>query len=372
MKAEIGTRGKMKRELLVESIRIDGKTQSRAGINRETVTEYAEAMAVRATGPRPPWPAVTVFFDGTEYWMADGFHRLLAAKEIGRKNISSDVQKGTRDDAAWAACAANLTHGLRRTNADKRRTVEIALKLHPEMSARAISGHCGVNDQLVRDVRSRCGIPAPDRVVGTDGKSYPAQPATTAKQGPPPAAKENIHAPSLRAELATAGMLASETTGKDVESEKWTEDSGKHERGSNEATGDGGRLDEKDESTRGLPCPVDDVGRTIPEELLPLWGRRREVQDLMTALSRVRVALRSAQEMRDPLFSEIPFSSALAHLDQAYDAVQVAKPYAVCAFCQGHGCEACRDRGLLSKFRWDSTVPREHKEAVGRLVDGGQ
>ena len=71
---------------------------------------------------------------------------------------------------------------------------------------------------------------------------------------------------------------------------------------------------------------------------------------MLTALSRVRVALRGAQDSRDPLFSEVPFSSALAHLDQAYDAVQVAKPYAVCALCQGHGCKACGQRGLLGKF----------------------
>jgi len=100
-----------------------------------------------------------------------------------------------------------------------------------------------------------------------------------------------------------------------------------------------------------------------------LWERRQEVQDMLTALSRVRVTLREAQDSRDPLFSEIPFSSALAHLDQAYDAVQVAKPYAVCALCQGHGCKACGQRGLLGKFRWDTAVPKEHKEAVARLIE---
>jgi hypothetical protein len=82
----------------------------------------------------------------------------------------------------------------------------------------------------------------------------------------------------------------------------------------------------------------------------------------------VRVAVREAQDSRDPLLSEIPFSSALVHLDQAYNAVQVAKPYAVCAYCQGYGCKACKDRGLLGKFRWDTSVPKEHKEAVARIV----
>ena len=82
------------------------------------------------------------------------------------------------------------------------------------------------------------------------------------------------------------------------------------------------------------------------------------------------MALRAAQDSRDPLYTEVPYSSALAHLDQAYNAVQVAKPYAVCAFCQGHGCKVCQGRGLLGKFRWDTAVPKEHKEAVARLIKG--
>ena len=118
-----------------------------------------------------------------------------------------------------------------------------------------------------------------------------------------------------------------------------------------------------------MKAHVDDVGRQIPDHLLELWGRRQEVQDMLTALSRVRVALRKAQDSQDPLFSEVPFSSALAHLDQAFDAVQVAKPYAVCAVCQGRGCKSCSDRGLLGKFRWELAVPVEHKEAVARLIE---
>jgi len=111
------------------------------------------------------------------------------------------------------------------------------------------------------------------------------------------------------------------------------------------------------------------MGRRIPEHLHALWARRQEVQDMLTALSRIRVALHKAHDSKDPLYSEIPFSSALISLDQVYNAVQVAKPYAVCAFCQGHGCKACDERGILGKFRWDRCVPEEHKAAVARLIE---
>jgi hypothetical protein len=313
-------------------------------INDETVDEYAEAM--KATTGRP-WPPVVVFFDGTEYWMADGFHRLLAARRIGRNNIAADVKQGTREDAAWAACAANQAHGLRRTNEDKQRAVEIALRLHPELSAHTIAEHCGVSQPFASEIRRQVitviTCPLPEKVTGRDGKQYPA-PSSGGK-------KDKGKAPKSRAELVEdQGPETDSTTAEEAES---------------------GHVPipppPAPEKPKPRP-PVDDVGRLIPDQVVPLWGRRQEVQDMLTALSRVRVALQKAQVTRDPLFSEVPFSSALAHLDQVYNAMQVAKPYAVCAFCQGHGCKVCGQRGLLGKFRWDTTVPKEHKEAVARLV----
>ena len=237
---------------------------------------------------------------------------------------------------------------LRRTNADKRKAVEMALKLHPEMSDQMIANHCGVGRELVFEVRRQVvGILQPGTRTGADGKRYPVAPPRAkplAEQslhqsehgagkalGPPPRPEEKSHAGTG---AATGGGEA----------------------------GDGGAR----RKCRGI---CDDMGRRIPEERVALWNRRQEVQDMLTALSRVRVGLRQAQDGRDLLFSDVPYSSALAHLDQAYDAVQVAKPYAVCAFCQGHGCRVCGERGLLSKFRWDTAVPKEHKEAVARIIE---
>lgn len=118
-----------------------------------------------------------------------------------------------------------------------------------------------------------------------------------------------------------------------------------------------------------LPPPpsrvLDATGWPIPTQLIPLWHRAGEVQDLLTALSRVKGALRSAQEDRDMLFAEVNFSSALSQLDQAFTDVKTAKPFAVCPSCQGQvpeNCTLCRGRGLLSEYRWNACVTREHKE----------
>ena len=97
-------------QLAVDSIRTDGGTQSRAQINWLTVTDYAADIAEGAT-----FPPVVVYFDGADYWLADGFHRLEAHKRLGLAEIAADVKPGTRRDAILYSVKANAIHGLRRT-----------------------------------------------------------------------------------------------------------------------------------------------------------------------------------------------------------------------------------------------------------------
>ncbi len=107
------------KELKLDDIRIDGGTQARAALDQSTVSEYAEAMEGGAA-----FPPVTVFFDGADRWLADGFHRYFGAKKIGCLSIGADERAGTRRDAILFSYGANAQHGLRRTNADKRKAVE--------------------------------------------------------------------------------------------------------------------------------------------------------------------------------------------------------------------------------------------------------
>lgn len=120
---------------------------------------------------------------------------------------------------------------------------------------------------------------------------------------------------------------------------------------------------------RHLPPPpiqvLDGTGWPIPTQLIPLWQRADEVQEMLTTLSRVKGALRSAQENKDKLFAEVNFSSALSQLDQAWTDIKTAKPFAVCPTCQGQlpdQCTLCRGRGLISEHRWNTCVTREDKE----------
>lgn len=136
--------------LSLELIRIDGDTQARVQLDQATVDEYADAYLSGAE-----FPPVTVFFDGVERWLADGFHRYFAAKKAGKKKILEHVIPGTKRDAILYSLKANATHGLKRTNADKRKAVETLLR-DPEWvqwSDNKIAQTCGVGNQLVGDVR---------------------------------------------------------------------------------------------------------------------------------------------------------------------------------------------------------------------------
>jgi hypothetical protein len=113
----------MERKLLgIDVIRIDGDTQSREEINQAVVDEYASNMEDGSV-----FPAIVAFFDGTHYWLGDGFHRYFATKKIGRGSIETDVRNGTNRDAFVYSLSANSKHGLRRSLADRRKSVRRAL-----------------------------------------------------------------------------------------------------------------------------------------------------------------------------------------------------------------------------------------------------
>lgn len=160
-------------DLSLDLINLYGGTQTRVATNDDAVAAYAEEMAHGAA-----FPPVTVYFDGSTHWLADGFHRYLAAKRNQQPTLSADVQPGGRTDALRHALGANATNGLYRTNGDKRHAAEIALEEWPEMANPVLAEICHVSIELVRRARADLiklnRIEAPERVTGRDGRDYPA------------------------------------------------------------------------------------------------------------------------------------------------------------------------------------------------------
>lgn len=182
--------------LNIKTIRIDGGTQSRAEINSATVAEYGEALKEGIT-----FPPVTVFFDGTDYWLADGFHRFLAHNTADKASIAADVRTGTQRDAQLFSFGVNAEHGLRRTNADKRKAVESMLSdvEWAQLSDREIAKSCAVSHTYVAAIRSpkpaatptstATAKPAPAVDKGTVTKVEPAATGNVASAPDAPAVK---------------------------------------------------------------------------------------------------------------------------------------------------------------------------------------
>jgi len=137
-------------QLELNKIRIDGGTQPRAEIDNEIVTEYAQVL--KDGGKFPP---VVVFFDGVVNWLADGFHRFHGHRRAAVKEIEAEVKEGTLRDAVLYSVGANAAHGLRRSNADKRKAVETMLNDEEwgKWSNVQVAQQCGVSEHLVRSLR---------------------------------------------------------------------------------------------------------------------------------------------------------------------------------------------------------------------------
>ena len=136
--------------LKLNQIRIDGGTQPRVAIDEDVVAEYADLYTEGVD-----LPPVTVFHDGSTYWLADGFHRYWASKRAERESIAVEVIQGTRRDAILYSVGANASHGLRRTNDDKRKAIQTLLddEEWSQWADREIARQCGVSDKTVGNVR---------------------------------------------------------------------------------------------------------------------------------------------------------------------------------------------------------------------------
>jgi len=147
--------------LLLMSIRIDHGIQQRARmLDAGIVAEYAEAMKSASK-----FPPVMVYYDGANYWLSDGYHRVEAADEAGLKTIAAEVREGTQRDATLNACGANRDHGLHRPREDVlRATTTLVMAVEWNLwTNRATADRVGCSAktaEAVSNAASRCVIAA--------------------------------------------------------------------------------------------------------------------------------------------------------------------------------------------------------------------
>jgi ParB-like chromosome segregation protein Spo0J len=170
--------GFRREKLSLDKIKLDA--QVRVEINQEIVEQYAEAMQDGVV-----FPSIKVFHDGTDYHLADGYHRVAAARKCGFLEIQSIVETGAAFDALWFALTANQAHGLRMNRADMRHAIGLALKNFPVKSNRELARQIGCSHVTVADERtaleSSGQIDQLRKTTGADGKARPAKWQSKAK-----------------------------------------------------------------------------------------------------------------------------------------------------------------------------------------------
>jgi len=185
----------MKIEL--KKIRLDGGTQPRVKIDDTTVQNYTEVLL-----DGKDMPDITVFFDGVDNWLADGFHRYHAHKRAGFTEINSNVIDGTKRDAFIFSLSANGKHGLPRSNEDKRNSVKSCFEDIElcELSDKEIAKICDVSAMTVGRARKLLQLDVPVR-TGKDGRKIDTAPI--GRPAPQPAQEPEYTEEDRVSELAT-------------------------------------------------------------------------------------------------------------------------------------------------------------------------
>ena len=335
-----------------DKIRRDGGTQARTSICEETVQEYADLLDAE---PPTKFPPLIVFRDDAgDYWLADGFHRLLAhlRRSCSRRAFCVKCEQAHARTALWYAIGANRSHGLKRTNADKRKAVEMALA-HPngtKLSDRQIAEHCGVGRDLVGEVRQARLSDSDSQSsmrTGADGRT-----TNTANIGKRPkvAAASAAKDPADTAEVASSLPSAAQAQ---------------------------------------PPARVlDGKGIPIPEELVDVFVAREKFDE---ALSLARKLARLINEIADGTGGDV-YRRWLRHLAAPTDddpdrnrhictdlrkcvsRLEYGRPYCcVCPYCNFGGdvdpeCGCCHGLGWVTKEAFRS-LPPEYLAKVESLAD---
>lgn len=311
---------------------LDLSLQTRAGTDAETIDNYAEAMADGAQ-----FPEVTVFTDGAHYWLADGFHRVMAAKQNGRTVIAADVRKGTEDDAVVFGGTANNKQGRRPTRADVQHFLQMVWEWREAIFGGTPTGgnlaeRCGVSRETGRKFVAEMLAEMPNAPLRS--------PANVGQVKMPESGGIEGGSPMPMAQVPSMPTRPTHLVGAD------------------------GKMDPVRPSMPTRPSrpahvvPVDRYGTEIPVEINDAFDGG-VLADVCGLISKARCALRKGFEDKLPQFAAVR-QDALVQLDNAYRFVSAAEPHCVCRMCQGTGCKACHERGWQTEEEYRRN-PKEFK-----------
>jgi len=219
------------KSLSVDVINISGGTQSRLKIDEEYIDEIYENMKEGRL-----YPPVTVFFDGKEYWLADGFHRLHATRKNGKVSIECNITNGLLREAILYSKTANNKHGKRFSLADKIHNAQELIGDFEwgEWSNREIGRICDLSHVTIaklrigkvpekvkfldKDGEVKTRVTKPEKPAKTFDVATPATPATPVDDGKQQEAIDFLvqENEKLTDQLAVKGAADPELAGKTI------------------------------------------------------------------------------------------------------------------------------------------------------------
>lgn len=366
------------------------------GLQMRTVMDddYADELAkLLKEEPELELPAVVVFEspEGTCF-VPDGFHRGKAYRLAGRERIPVKVHKGGRAEALAYALGANEDHGLRRSPADRRRAVQIALAdpAIGQQSIRDVAKLCKVSYYLVEQVKAEL---SGERTVRNGSRP----PAKAVEATPPPGGSESARS-SASEPFRRPGNVPCADCDQSFDRLLWhcpgcgrhwlpsqaecgacqtarpmTEE--EYERGEEaileqqaddlladtfaaESARSGAKSEPKNPA--GPPEPVreavqDALGRQVPDGLVEVFKRLTPFRSIIQRLGAIKSELAELKSFGVGT-DHLRTHEIHADLDNAQKAIRFAAPYAVCPKCQGTRCKGkdslCQGLGWIREDQY--------------------
>lgn len=141
-------------EYLLSEISTDDELQVRVDLDVERVARYTDEMREGALFP----PIVLFEVEEGRSLVADGWHRIAAAKLAGLERIAGYARQGSLIEGLAFATAVNASEGLRLKQSDKRKAIFKLLDRDPawrEWSSRKIANRLGFDDKTVEKYRQQ-------------------------------------------------------------------------------------------------------------------------------------------------------------------------------------------------------------------------
>ena len=83
----------------IKDIEVDTSLQARVRMSEPVLQEYSALLMEGVS-----FPPVVLFDDGDKKYLVDGFHRVYAAKRVGRDHIQAELHRGSKHEGFCFHC----------------------------------------------------------------------------------------------------------------------------------------------------------------------------------------------------------------------------------------------------------------------------